>query len=125
MSYRRKQIFFLKNLCELGELSSMSEARLCWDCYYENNDMKSDFTYKIGEMLIKRVDNDALDEILEWELKQFQRDEDITLRNEMCMKDALVLQDYRNKGEFSMHMWFLVEQDEYVREGKKQMVRHI
>ena len=82
----------------------MSEARLCWDCYYENNDMKSDFTYKIGEMLIKRVDNDALDEILEWELKQFQRDEDITLRNEMCMKDALVLQDYRNRVSCSMHI---------------------
>ena len=82
--------------------------------------MKSDFTYKIGEMLIKRVDNDALDEILEWELKQFQRDEDITLRNEMCMKDALVLQDYRNKGElFYAYRGFLVEQDEYVREGKK------
>jgi hypothetical protein len=112
--------FFLKNLCELGELSSMSEARLCWDCYYENNDMKSDFTYKIGEMLIKRVDNDALDEILEWEMKQFQRDEDITLRNEMCIKDALLLQEYRNKGElFYAYRGFLVEQDEYVREGKK------
>ena len=111
---------FLKNLCELGELSSVTETRLCWDCYYDNNDMKSDFTYKIGEMLIKRVDNDALDEILEWEIEQYKRDDDISLRNEMCMKDALLLQDYRNKGElFYAYRGFLVEQDEYVREGKK------
>ena len=38
--------YFLKNLCELGELSSVTETRLCWDCYYENNDMKSDLHIK-------------------------------------------------------------------------------
>ena len=112
--------YFLKNLCELGELSSVTETRLCWDCYYENNDMKSDFTYKIGEMLIKRVDNDAVDEILEWEMEQYKSDDEEMIKNEMSIKDTTILQDYRSKGEaFYSYRGFLVEQDEYVRAGRK------
>lgn len=111
---------FLQNLCELGELSRVSETLLCWNCYYENNDMESDFTYKIGALLLKQVDNDALDEIVEWEIEQYKRDDDMSLASEMRMKDAVLLQECLRKGElFYAYRGFLVEQDEYVREGRK------
>jgi hypothetical protein len=112
--------YFLKNLCELGELSSVTETRLCWDCYHENDDMESEYTDKIGEMLIKRVDNDAVDEILEWEMQNYKSGDTDLIRNEMCIKDTTLLQEYRKKGEaFYSYRGFLIEQDEYVRAGKK------
>ena len=112
--------YFLKNLCDYGELSALTETRICWHCYYENNDMRSDFTYKIGQILIKRVDTDVIGDILEWEIEQAKKGDDISIRNEMSVKDAVQMQEYIDKGEmFYAYRGFLVEQDEYVRAGKK------
>ena len=113
--------YFLKNLCDLGGLSPLTETRICWDCYYENDDMKSDFTYKIGKMLINRVDEGTIDDLIEWEIKQAKQNDQLSVRNEMSINDALKMQEYREKGEmFYAYRGFLVEEDEYVRAGKKE-----
>jgi len=111
---------FLESICAYGGLSKLAEAKICWDCYYENNDMKSDYSYKIGKLLINRVDINNLNLMLDAERKLFEYNKELSIAQEMYLQDVVQMQEYLAKGElFYAYRGFLVNQDEYVREGRK------
>jgi len=110
----------IEKICEMDVLSRISETRLCWDAYYDNNDMRNVYTYEIAKLLMSRTDNDVINQVLEYEITKIRTHNEQTIRNEMALKDALLLQEYLNKGEpFYAYRGFAVDQDEYVREGRK------
>jgi len=111
---------FLESICAYGGLSKIAEAKICWDCYYENNDMRSDYSYKTGKLLIDRVDINNLNSIIDAEMKRFKFLKEPSISHEMCLQDMMQMKEYLDKGElFHAYRGFLVNQDEYVREGRK------
>jgi len=110
----------IEKICEKDVLSRISETRLCWDAYYDNNDMRNVYTYEIAKLLMSRTDNDVINQVLEYEITKMRTHNEQTIRNEIALEDALKLQEYLNKGEpFYAYRGFAVDQDEYVREGRK------
>lgn len=110
----------VEKICEMEVLSRITETRLCWDAYYDNNDMRNVYTYEIAKLLMSRTDNSVINQVLEYEITRMKTFNEQTIRNEMALEDALLLQEYINKGEpFYAYRGFAVDQDEYVREGRK------
>ena len=111
----------VEKILNLNLMSKMTSARVLSMTYYENNDMESEYTEKIAKLLFDELDIETTLSVLELDIEGRNDKKEKDMMEELNLEDAVELKKLIQQDEiFYVYRGFLVEQDEYVRLGKKE-----
>lgn len=112
---------FCKQLEEMQLLTKPSMTRIKHYLYYENDELKrSDAGLEFSKLCFENAEYATIIDMLEDEIEDFKNNTDPDIKSHFVREDAEKIRELL-KGDdlFYVYRGFLVDEDEYVRAGKK------
>ena len=113
-------LHIVNSIRTLNLLSKITLARVMHRIYYECDDLQNEAGRKLTELCFEKITYNNIVDMLEVELEKCKSITEPNLKDHMVLKDAEKLKEVLEKDEpFYLYRGFLIEEDEYVRQGKK------